>query len=464
MVAMPLLAYLAYARPGYFTSSSYLGGLVLAEFLLACLWFYRKVYFPVVIVAFLLAGTEWGVGIAERWMVLIVGALVGLFIMLKERWQYAQRVTLFHVVAGFAVLAALVSAVVCRYPTFSLLKAISLLLLFLYAATGVRLAVLGRENSFFNGLVTGCEILVAIIAVLYGLGREVMGNPNSLGAVMGVAAVPILLWGTLLDESIYVHHRRLILYALAMYLTFHSHSRAGLAAALISSTLMCLALRRYKLLAQGIVIVLILVTASAILDPDAFSKTVASLTENVLYKGKDPALGVLGSRQTPWEGAMDSIHKHFWFGSGFGVTDNGQDASQYVKEYGDFATSEKVTSENGSSYLSILSWVGMLGALPFALLLLAVVAKVLRTMLWMLNTGDARHPAIPLAMVMIAGLIGAGFEDWLFAVGYYLCVFFWCMAFILQDIAPYAPLPRFALHWRPNALRRPDWVDAATPR
>jgi hypothetical protein len=62
-------------------------------------------------------------------------------------------------------------------------------------------------------------------------------------------------------------------------------------------------------------------------------------------------------QQTPWQGAMQSIRSHFWFGSGFGTTDNGQDASAQVGQYNGFATSEAVTSENGSSYLSIVSWV-----------------------------------------------------------------------------------------------------------
>jgi O-antigen ligase len=459
---IPLLACLAFFRPGYFTSSTYLGGLVFAEFLFVALWFYRRVFFPLVTLSFLFAGIDVpfsGPWVAARWVVLLVGALVGTFILLKDR---SRRFGLFHALAMFAMLAGLVSAVVCRYPTISLLKAISLLLLFLYATTGVRVAVLGRENSFFHGLLIGCEIFVVLITVFYGLGREVMGNPNSLGAVMGVAVAPILLWGTLLEENIYVHHRRQILYAIAMYLTFHSHSRAGLAAALVSSMLMCLFLRRYKLLGQGIVIVLIIAAASAIFAPDEFSKTMTSLTDTVIYKGKDPSLGVLGSRQTPWEEAMDSIHKHFWFGSGFGITDNGEDQSRNLDAYGSFATSADLTSENGSSYLTIVTWVGMAGVLPFAFLLLALLGKVLRTVIWMLNTGDARHPAIPLAMVMIAGFISAGFEDWLFAVGYYLCVFFWCLAFILDDIAPYAPLPRFSLKLHSSARERRDWANVAT--
>ena len=54
----------------------------------------------------------------------------------------------------------------------------------------------------------------------------------------------------------------------------------------------------------------------------------------------------------------------------------------------------------------------------------------------MVRTGNPAHPAVPLAMVMVAGLVHAGLEDWLFAPGYYLCVFFWSMAFVLVDQAP----------------------------
>jgi hypothetical protein len=39
-------------------------------------------------------------------------------------------------------------------------------------------------------------------------------------------------------------------------------------------------------------------------------------------------------------------------------------------------------------------------------------------------------------MVMIAGLTHAGFEDWLFAAGYYLTVLFWVLAFLLMDVMP----------------------------
>ena len=460
VLCLPLLAYMASRRPGYFGSPFYLGGALILEFLVVAVWLYRRIFFPLVLVVFLLAGTTLPVGeiwIVVRWFFLCAGALVGAFIMLKERRHHFG---LFHALAFFAILAALVSAIVSRYPRFAMLKAISLLVLFVYAGTGARLAVTGRENRFFNGLLTGCEVFVGGIAACYFLGIEALGNPNSLGAVMGVVGAPILLWGTLLNDEPSVLLRRQVLSAVAIYLTFHSHSRAGLAAAFVSCGLLCLALRRYKLLGQGIILVFILVAGSAILDPDAFSRTVSSFTSSVVYKGKDPRLGVFSSRQTPWQGAIQSIRNHFWFGTGFGTTDTGQDASAHLST---FSTTEGVTAENGSSYLAVTTWVGMAGVLPFFFLLLVLLGKILRTVMWMLDTGNPSHPAIPLAMVTVAGLIHAGFEDWLFAVGYHLCVFFWSLAFILVDFTPHSPLSRLSYRWRSQPLPQ-GWGRVAPSR
>lgn len=459
-----LIALLVYTRPGYFTSPTYVGGLVLIEVIVAAICMYRRVFFPVVMLCFLMAGSNLpgggGVWTAVRWVVLGTGAAVGSFIMLKER---SNRFGMFHALAVFAILSALVSAAVSRYQGLAFLKAMSLLLLFLYTGTGARLAVTGRENRFFHGLLMGCEVFVGLMTFFYLVGIEAMGNPNSLGAVMGVVAAPVLLWGTLLDEGNFALRRRQILYIFCMYLVFLSHSRAGLAAALVSCGVLCLALRQYKLLGQGIVMMLIIVASTAIFNPEAFSRAVDSLNTSIVYKGHDPGLGVFASRQTPWQGAMQSIRSHFWFGSGFGTTDNGQDASAQLSQYHGFSTVEYATSENGSSYLSIISWVGVLGVVPFALLLVALLGKILRMVLWMLTTGNPAHPAVPLAMVMIAGLVHAGFEDWLFAVGYYLCVFYWSLAFVLVDIMPYAPFLHFSRKWRPEPVQR-MWDSVAQSR
>ena len=72
------------------------------------------------------------------------------------------------------------------------------------------------------------------------------------------------------------------------------------------------------------------------------------------------------------------------------------------------------------------------------------------------RTSNLRHCSVPVAMVLVAGLVHAGFEDWLFAVGYYLCVFFWVLAFAFIDILPatapsvYRPSTDFGFRTVPN--------------
>lgn len=458
--SLGFVTYLAYSRPGYFTSEFNLGGLVFLEMLLAAVWLYRKTFFTLVIISFLFAGVDlpftgpWTMG---RWVVLSVGALVGLVMILRER---RFSFGMFHVLAILCVLSALTSAAVSRYSTLSSLKVLSLFLLFLYSATGARLAVVGRENRFFTGLLLGSEVFVAIITGFYLLGREVMGNPNSLGAVMGVVAAPILLWGTLVDETQFAHRRRLFLFVISMYLTFGSHARAGILAALFACGLLCLALRRYVLLAQGVMVLAALIAAAAIFQPEAFSRSVSSFTSNVVYKGKDPGEGLLGSRKSPWQETIDVIHQHFWFGTGFGTSDNGQDATENL---GKFASTSATAMEHGSSYLEILAWVGMLGVWPFVLLVGLLSARLIKAFRWMFKTANPSHPIVPLTILVTAGLIHAVFEDWLFAPGYYLCVFFWAVAFVFVDqlssVKVYYPRPIFS---RP-VTSMPDEFGAAAP-
>jgi hypothetical protein len=57
-------------------------------------------------------------------------------------------------------------------------------------------------------------------------------------------------------------------------------------------------------------------------------------------------------------------------------------------------------------------------------------------------------------MVVVSGLCHATFEDWLFAVGSYICVYFWVFAFLLADLVPTAvvvPATAVSLATRPLA-------------
>jgi O-antigen ligase len=257
---------------------------------------------------------------------------------------------------------------------------------------------------------------------------------------MGVVAAPILLWGTLLKQEAFAHRRRVFFFAVAMYFTFSSQARAALLAATVSCGLLCLVLRKYRLLAQGLGIIAIIAAFTAIVRPDAFSSTISWTTSAVVYKGKDPGGGIMSSRESPWQDTIDVIRDHVWFGTGFGTSDKGDvDRTQL----GRFSSTSALSSEHGSGYLAILSWVGVLGALPFLLLLGALLGKVIQTFTWVFRTRDPAHAAVPLAIVVLAGLIHTGFEDWLFAPGYHLCVFFWCIAFMLVD--------------QVSTLGQPDW-------
>ena len=107
VLGLMALAYLAYSRPGYFTSQTYLGGILLIECLAAAVWMYRKVFFPLIVVAFLLAGVDLPVGAfwaILRWVFLAVGALTGTFLMFRDR---SHHIGLIHMVAMFAILSAL---------------------------------------------------------------------------------------------------------------------------------------------------------------------------------------------------------------------------------------------------------------------------------------------------------------------------------------------------------------------
>jgi O-antigen ligase len=104
----------------------------------------------------------------------------------------------------------------------------------------------------------------------------------------------------------------------------------------------------------------------------------------------------------------------------------------------------------------------VLGAVPFVALLFMLVRMLVRIYSWMRRTGNHYHYCIPLALVAIAGLVHACFEDWLFAAGSYLCLFFWVSVFLLIDLAPELkaelrmpaskPRPAFA---QPQAFRQP---------
>jgi O-antigen ligase len=414
--------------------------LVFGEVLLVALWKYQSRFLPLLLIVFLWAGID--VPLAEtwtsrRWIVLAIAAGAGAVLYLQDP---RHRFGTFHLLALFSVAAALVSGLVSSYPRVATLKALSLLLLFLYGATGARLAALGREGPFLRGLLLASETLAYAGAAAYFLLRyPLFGNPNSAGAIMGVVVVPMLLWGTLISDTPELTRRRAVALVLAMGVLLSSFARAGIAATIISSLLLGVGLRRYRLLMKGAAVgvaaaILVVFFHPAAMQPDS-SRSPDSLFQAFIFKGHQDA-GLFGSRRSVWDDTVDAIRERPWFGAGFGTAATSYDLTS--RPTAAFSSTNVTRREHGSSYLAIAEWVGLLGVAPFLGLLVAIGVTVARVFWRLRQSGDPLSPAVPIAAVLSAGLVHAAFEDWLFAVGYYLCVCFWSLAFILIDVAPVA--------------------------
>ena len=428
-------------RPGYLTSPEILGAVVGAEIVFAAMTKFRQAFFPILITIFLWAGIDVpfrSMMLQGRWIALALGGVAGLAVYLKDRTHFFNT---FHLVALFCVLSAIVSSSVSDYTGEALLKALSLTLLFLYATAGARAAVsVFQPERFFRKLVLGCEVLTYAVAVSYLVMRnEFFGNPNSLGAVMGVAVVPTLLWGFLVAETRIRKQRYGIVLVVALLLLMSSFSRAGIGAVALSSSLICISLRQYRLLVKGLAATALIATLVVLFVPRPTEAPDLNADQPVasiyLYKGKQDA-GLWGSRKGVWSQTWSVIKDRPWFGSGFGTSVITKDMT--VMAYAKTHIDSWITREHGNSYLEIAEWSGLLGVIPFYFLVVLCALNVKNVFSWLRRTGDVFSPAVPAAAIVAAGLFHAMFEDWMFAVGYYLCVFFWAMAFILVDVLPRA--------------------------
>ncbi len=432
-LGVAFVLYGVYSHLQYFRDVSFLGGILLIEIIIASLWKYDQRFFLLLMVAFLWAGMNvpfQGSWTGGRWVVLASGAVTGYVVWMKIPRSHFK---LIHLFAFFCVIAAFVSASVLTYVQMASLKALSLMLLFLYCCSGARVAVLGREERFFKGLLLACEIATLGTAICYlGLGDSIWGNPNSLGAAMSIGVFPVLLWGWLVADGPVLKTRRLAGLLLCSYLIFFSMARAAMISLILVTLVFCVGLRQYKLLTKALGLVLFLIAISGMVAPAALDLRVSALEDEVLYKGHRDQ-GMLGSRKTPWEDSISSIKQHPLFGTGYGTSPTGEDPGLY---FGRFASSAETVREHGSSYMTIAEWVGLLGVVPFLGLLVLTASNVWRVCVWMKRTANPCHYSIPLAMVLLAGFVHASFEDWLFAVGAYPSVFFWTFAFLLADLMP----------------------------
>jgi O-antigen ligase len=440
--AILLLFTLVENHPALFANTTLLGAILALEIALVGLSRFEELFLPLLIGTFLWAGSLvpfYATAMSLRWLFLGIGAFGGFVIWIRRPGP--RHFGPFHLVALFCVLSAIVSALVSEVPRTALLKVLSLFLLFLYASSGARIAIAGREKKFISGLVLGCEGLVYFSALCYFvLDFRVFGNPNSLGAVIGMVAIPVLLWAALAADTRGLKQRRFFALIVCGALLYLSNSRASILSAAVVFLVSTVALRRHRLLLQCTFIYICVLSLMAVAAPSHLGELLSSVSGRIIYKAQGASHGVFGSRLSPWAETLSVVKRHPWVGSGFGTSELGDrrpflDASSVY-------TAEGTEREHGSSYFALAEYVGILGVAPFALLILILIRALARVYKWIRKTRSPHHYCLPFALIVIAGLVHACFEDWLFAVGSYLCVLFWFSAFVLMDMIPEAERER----------------------
>jgi O-antigen ligase len=433
LICLILLA-IVQRRPLLFANTTYLGAILAMEVVAVCLWHYEKVFLPVTIWCFLAAATALpfsGEGLTLRWVFLGVGALAGFFLWMKTNRE--THFGAFHLVALFCVFSAVASASSSAAAKVGILKAGSLFLLFLYASTGGRLALWGRERSFLRGLTTACEVSAFIAGAAYFAGYDLFGNPNNMGAFVGVIVAPVLLWSVLSTENSNERRRSSVALAICGVLLYVSVCRAAIVADFAVVAAITFALRRPGLIVKAVFVGALFAEIMAVANPSRVSQWVDNLTGKFVLKTSGTSTGVLGSRLSPWDNTLSAVKQHPVFGTGFGTSDMGSEQNAFRES--SIYTVEGTNREHGSSYLAMAEYMGLLGITPFLILLLLVIRKMAQMFSWMRRTRNPSHFGVPFALIVLAGLVHAGFEDWLFAVGSYLCVLFWISAFLLNDFA-----------------------------
>jgi O-antigen ligase len=180
--------------------------------------------------------------------------------------------------------------------------------------------------------------------------------------------------------------------------------------------------RRYRTLLAGVVLFAAVILSVFLAAPQRFHDA----SETLLYKKGERGV-FIASRQKPWERSLATFRERPWLGLGFGAADNSADSNfTYV-------TQGQQTRERGSSYLTMLETTGVIGTLPCGLLILCLLWQVSRVFSRLRSTGEVNQPAVVAALIITGGLVNAAFEDWLLAIGYYMCVIFWVLAFSLRD-------------------------------
>lgn len=256
---------------------------------------------------------------------------------------------------------------------------------------------------------------IASVAALL-IGRQVaasrlggLSNPNSLGAV-GTVAASLWLWD-LVERRNWTDVAwwgRLLIFLAALGVigaTGSRSSQAGFVAALVIAGMFVRNRRRLL----GIVTILVLPSVLLLAFWQADSVT--------LLRSRWRNDTLLESREKPWSDSIAAWKKNPWIGYGFGVCDMQENWQGTLSSVG--------IVRDGTGYFGLLESVGVLGVLPFGILLILAGVRVCQVGLRRGVPAESWLPAMKAGTLFIALSVHHVGEPWLIGPGMVLNLLFW---------------------------------------
>jgi len=364
-----------------------------------------------------------------RWMFLLLLGLLSAYLIRK------QKLAINPVAIGISLMAfySMVTSYLSYYPTVSLLKSISVLLLavfLLFVAPAIQLLHprIGATEYMLRMYLYMAILIVISNAMFFSirpsasfLGGRFRGwfmNPNGIGAVYGVFFLPILGFEIGKHRMGFVKLGLLFTFLLAAIELLASQSRAGILAGVASLFILTLGQKRW---ASRIIIVGMLglvVSAIHLGDPEN------DLIRRFVYRNE---IELEGSGRLPvWIETWNRFLARPLFGSGLGVANTGSSMESVVFSTGGY------TIEKGNSFLGALEELGLVGVTGLVATLLVPIWRACWKGLNAVNLPKDKSNLVLIAII-VAGLFNATFEAWLLSVGSFLCFSFWIFASLLLN-------------------------------
>jgi O-antigen ligase len=252
--------------------------------------------------------------------------------------------------------------------------------------------------------------------------RGLTFNSNFLGMLV-LGALPLPLWHLLQPDL--TQRQRWFYYALLavlLQILLTTVSRASIlsAAILLLFFFYARGAGRFTLVLMTAIISVLVV---ALLMPDLTAELIAQY----VYKGADPGMSVLASRETTWSDSLEGALQGGVFGLGYGASfgDNDYILGLGATTYG---------REKANVFLAIAEETGFFGLALFVAMLVTIVMRAISDIRTTRNS-SARAMLLLLVGFIVAMTVHAQFEAWMFSPGGALTPAFWAAIGMVTGIS-----------------------------